>query len=297
MSIIINKNTKVVVQGITGKEGSFHTEQMLAYGTNVVAGVTPGKGGDKIFNIPVFNTVSEAVSKTGADASIIFVPAAAAADAAYEAVDAGIKTIIIITDGVPVADMIKVKQRCVDNNIVLIGPNCPGVITPGQAKMGIMPGGIFIKGNVGLISRSGTLTYEVADALTRAGIGQTTCVGIGGDPVIGSSFKDILKLFKDDKDTEAVVLIGEIGGSQEEEAAAYIKENKMKSAAFIAGRTAPKGKRMGHAGAIVSGSSGTAEAKIEAFSKAGVPVADTTDDIPSLVKKILESNTTVAAGL
>ncbi|MFH1454062.1 MAG: succinate--CoA ligase subunit alpha [Armatimonadota bacterium] len=294
MSIIINKNTRVVVQGITGKEGSFHTEQMIKYGTNIVAGVTPGKGGDKIFDIPVFNTVAEAVKTTSANASIIFVPASFAADAVYEAVDAGIKVIIIITDGVPVLDMIKVKQRCIDNNVVLIGPNCPGIISVDEAKMGIMPGNIFIKGNIGLISRSGTLTYEVADALSKAGLGQTTCVGIGGDPVIGSSFKDILKYFKSDPQTKLVVLIGEIGGTQEEEAAEFIKENNMKAVAFIAGRTAPKGKRMGHAGAIVSGSSGTAEAKIEAFKKAGVPVADTTYQIPTLAKEVLNGQTVKA---
>jgi len=292
MSIIIDKNTRVLVQGITGKEGSFHTEQMIKYGTNVVAGVTPGKGGEKILGVPVFNTVSEAVKAASANASIIFVPAFAAADAVYEAIDAGIKTIIIITDGVPTSDMIKVKQKCADNNIVLIGPNCPGIITVGQCKMGIMPGDIFIPGNVGLISRSGTLTYELADALSKAGFGQSTCVGIGGDPVIGSSFKDILKHFKNDAQTKLVVLIGEIGGSQEEEAAEFIKENGMKAVAFIAGRTAPKGKRMGHAGAIVSGSSGTAEAKIEALTKAGIPVADTTYEAAELVKKVLENEKT-----
>lgn len=287
MAIIIDKNTRVLVQGITGKEGSFHTEQMIKYGTNVVAGATPGKGGEKILGVPVFNTAAEAVKNTSANASIIFVPAGAAADAVYEAMEAGIKTIIIITDGVPVSDMIKVKQKCADNNVVLIGPNCPGIITVGQCKMGIMPGDIFKSGNVGLISRSGTLTYEVADALSKDGMGQTTCVGIGGDPVIGSSFKDVLKHFKNDAQTKLVVLIGEIGGLQEEEAAQFIKENNMKAVAFIAGRTAPKGKRMGHAGAIVSGSSGTAEAKIEAFAKAGIPVADTTYEIAELVKKVL----------
>lgn len=287
MSIIIDKNTRVLVQGITGKEGAFHAEQMIKYGTNIVAGVTPGKGGEKILDVPVFNTVAEAVKEKSPNASIIFVPAAAAADAVYEAVDAGIKTVIIITDGVPVADMIKVKQKCLDKNVVLIGPNCPGIITVGECKMGIMPGSIFTRGNIGLISRSGTLTYEVADTLTKAGLGQTTCVGIGGDPVIGSSFKDILKHFKNDSETKLVVLIGEIGGSQEEEAARFIKENNMKAVAFIAGRTAPKGKRMGHAGAIVSGASGTAEAKIEAFNEAGVPVADTTYEVAELVKKVL----------
>lgn len=287
MAIIINKDTRVLVQGITGKEGSFHTEQMIKYGTNVVAGVTPGKGGEKILGIPVFNTVAEAVKNTSANASIIFVPAGFAADAVYEAVDSNIKVIIIITDGLPVSDMIKVKQKCADNNVVLIGPNCPGIITVGQCKMGIMPGDIFKSGNVGLISRSGTLTYEVADALSKEGLGQTTCVGIGGDPVIGSSFKDVLKHFKKDAQTKLVVLIGEIGGLQEEEAAQFIKENNMKAVAFIAGRTAPKGKRMGHAGAIVSGSSGTAEAKIEALAKAGIPVADTTYEVAQLVKKVL----------
>lgn len=292
MAIIIDKNTRVLVQGITGKEGSFHAEQMIKYGTNVVAGVTPGKGGEKVLGIPVFNTVSEAVKASSANASIIFVPALFAADAVYEAIDAGIKTIIIITDGVPVSDMIKVKQKCADNNVVLIGPNCPGIITVEECKMGIMPGDIFTPGNVGLISRSGTLTYEVADALSKAGFGQSTCVGIGGDPVIGSSFKDILAHFKKDSQTKLVVLIGEIGGSQEEEAAQFIKENGMKAVAFIAGRTAPKGKRMGHAGAIVSGAEGTAEAKIEALTSAGIPVADTTYEVAEMVKKVLENEKT-----
>lgn len=286
MAILIDKNTKVIVQGITGKEGSFHAQRMLEYGTKIVGGVTPGKGGQEIFGIPIFNTAKEAREKTGADASIIFVPAPFAVDSILEAIDSGIKLIVCITDGVPSIDMLKARKIAKNNNVTLIGPNCPGITTVGEVKIGIMPGNIFKPGNVGLISRSGTLTYEVVDELSKSGIGQTTCVGIGGDPVLGSSFLDIAKLFSQDSKTEVLVLIGEIGGTQEEEVAEFIKEKNMKAVAFIAGRTAPPGKKMGHAGAIVSGGSGTAEGKIKAFKEAGIPVAETIYEIVGLVKKI-----------
>lgn len=288
MGILVDKGTKVIVQGITGKEGSFHTQRMLEYGTKIVGGITPGKGGKLIFDIPIFNTVNEAMQETAPDASIIFVPAPFAMDSMLEAIDAGIKIIVCITDGVPATDMLKVKKVAEENNVTLIGPNCPGIITAGQTKLGIMPAGIFTPGAAGLISRSGTLTYEVVDELSKAGIGQTTCVGIGGDPIIGSSFLDIAKLFHKDPKTKILILIGEIGGTQEEEVAAFIKEKNIKAVAFIAGRTAPPGKRMGHAGAIVSGGTGTAEAKIKTFKEAGVPVADTTYQIVDLVKNALD---------
>lgn len=270
MSILVNSDTRLVVQGLTGSEGSFHAEQMIAYGTDVVAGVTPGKGGQTHLDRPVFNTVEEAVVEEGANVSIIFVPPPFAADAIMEAVDAGIEVIICITEGIPVQDMIPAYHYVQKKGAHLIGPNCPGVITPGQAKVGIMPAMIFSEGSIGVISRSGTLTYEAVDQLTRAGFGQSTAVGIGGDPIIGTRFIDALELFEADDDTDAVVLIGEIGGSAEEEAAAYIKEHFSKPVfAFIAGQTAPPGRRMGHAGAIISGGKGTAADKFAALEEAG----------------------------
>ncbi|MBI3929247.1 MAG: succinate--CoA ligase subunit alpha [Armatimonadetes bacterium] len=288
MSIIVDKNTRLLVQGITGREGGFHTQQMLAYGTRVVGGVTPGKGGEQAFGLPVFNTVKEAVRETRADATVIFVPAPFAADAVSEAAQAGIRTIICITEGVPVQDMLAARAEVLELGARLIGPNCPGIITPGECKIGIMPGHIFAPGKVGLISRSGTLTYQVVDQLTRAGLGQSTCVGIGGDPVIGTYFVDALKLFHQDPDTQAVVIIGEIGGSAEEEAAEYLSGVDLPSVVMIAGRTAPPGKRMGHAGAIVSGSSGTAQAKVDAFKALGIPVPETTSELVEEMKKILQ---------
>ena len=286
MSILVNNDTRLVVQGFTGSEGSFHAEQMIEYGTNVVAGVTPGKGGQTHLDRPVFNTVAEAVKQEGANTSVIFVPPPFAADAIQESVEAGIEVIICITEGIPVSDMKPTYHYVKKNGAHLIGPNCPGVITPGEAKIGIMPAMIFEPGNVGVISRSGTLTYEAVDQLTRAGYGQSTAVGIGGDPVIGTRFIDVLKLFEADDDTDAVVLIGEIGGSAEEEAAAYIKENMSKPVfGFIAGRTAPPGRRMGHAGAIVSGGSGTAEAKFAALEEAGATVVKN----PALIGETVKS--------
>lgn len=287
MSILINKNSKVLVQGITGKEGMFHAKGMLEYGTNVVGGVTPGKGGTKVLDKPVFNTVREAREATGADVSIIFVPAPGAADAVLEAAHAGIQTVICITEGVPIQDMVAVKAEVDKLGVRLIGPNCPGLITPGQAKVGIMPAHIFSPGPVGFVSRSGTLTYQAVDELTRQGLGQSTCVGIGGDPIIGTSFLDCVKMFLDDPETKALVLIGEIGGGQEEEAAAYLAGKNIPCVAMIAGRTAPPGKRMGHAGAIVSGGVGTAQGKVDAFEKAGVKVADTTLELVQELKKLM----------
>ena len=274
MSILVNAQTRVLVQGLTGREGMFHTEQMQAYGTNVVAGCTPGKGGQSVLGVPVFNTVAEAVAKTGADVSVIFVPSAVAADAICEAADAGIGLVICITEHIPVLDMVRVKARLKATGTLLVGPNCPGVISPGLCKIGIMPGYIHKQGGIGLISRSGTLTYEAVHQLTTQGLGQSTCVGIGGDPVPGLYFTDLLKMFRDDPQTEAVCLIGEIGGDGEETAAAYIKESKYPKPVFgfIAGLTAPKGKRMGHAGAIISGSKGRGEDKIAALEDAGVKV-------------------------
>lgn len=287
MSILIDKNTKVLVQGITGKEGTFHAQQMIDYGTQVVGGVTPGKGGTKHLERPVFDTVEQAVKETGADASIIFVPAAFAADAVSEAIDSGLKIVCCITEGVPINDMVPVREKAIQAGARLIGPNCPGLITPGECKIGIMPGNIFSSGPVGLISRSGTLTYQAVDALTRAGFGQSTCVGIGGDPILGTYFKDCLPHFAKDEKTKLVVLIGEIGGSAEEEAAAVVKELGIPAVAMIAGRTAPPGKRMGHAGAIVSGSAGTAAAKVKAFEEAGVAVPETMSGLIEEVTKLL----------
>lgn len=287
MSILVDRETRVIVQGITGREGTFHARQMLEYGTRVVAGVTPGKGGTEHLGLPVFDTVARAVEVTGAGASVIFVPAPFAADAVLEAIDAGLSLVVCITEGIPVHDMVKVRAEALRQGVRLIGPNCPGVITPGQAKLGIMPGNIFIPGPVGVISRSGTLTYQVVDELSRAGLGQSTCVGIGGDPVLGTRFLDVLRLFAEDPETRAVVLIGEIGGSDEEEAAAFLARSDLPAVAFVAGRTAPEGKRMGHAGAIVSGSSGTAESKIRAFREAGVPVPETTSGIVEELSRIL----------
>jgi len=289
VSILVDKNSKVVVQGFTGKEGSFHAEQCLDYGTNIVAGVTPGKGGSDHLGVPVFNTVREAVIKQKANVSLIFVPPAFASDAIMEASDAGIEIVVCITEGIPIKDMVIVKKYLQKNNTILIGPNCPGIITPEEAKIGIMPGFVFRKGKVGLISKSGTLTYEAANQIVNAGYGISTAIGIGGDPIIGYSFIDLLKRFEDDEDTEAIVMIGEIGGDLEIQAAKYIKENITKPVvAFIAGQTAPKGKRMGHAGAIIAGSKGTAKEKIDALKKANVNVAETAAKIGDTIKKVLK---------
>jgi succinyl-CoA synthetase alpha subunit len=288
MSILINKQTKVVVQGITGREGEFHTQQMIAYGTKIVAGVTPGKGGTFILDIPIFDTVRDAVKATGANASAIFVPARFAADAAYESIDTGLDLIVCITDGIPTQDMIKVVNAVKQTKTRLIGPNCPGLISPEESKIGIIPGNIAKKGNIGVVSRSGTLTYEIVNDITKSGLGQSTCIGIGGDPILGMRFIDILPLFESDPETKAVILIGEIGGTDEEVAAEYIKKMTKPVIAFISGRTAPPGKRMGHAGAIISGGKGTAQAKLAAFAAAKVPVADTTQQIPDLIKQVLK---------
>lgn len=288
MSVLIGKNTRLIVQGFTGSEGSFHAEQMIEYGTNVVGGVTPGKGGLTHLNRPVFNTVVETVEKEGANTSVIFVPPAFAADAIAEAAFAGIKVIIAITEGIPVKDMIVAKQIVKSHGATLVGPNCPGVITPGEAKIGIMPGHIFTPGNVGLISRSGTLTYEAVDQLSKVGLGQSTAIGIGGDPVIGTTHLDAVKLFQEDRDTESIVLIGEIGGSAEEEAATYIKKNVTKPVvAFIAGSTAPPGRRMGHAGAIIAGGKGTAQEKKKTLAEAGITVVESPADIGDTLKAVL----------
>lgn len=291
MSILLDKKTRVVVQGITGGEGSFHTKQMIEYGTHVVAGVTPGKGGQTFEDtkIPIYNSVADAVKETKADASVIFVPPSFAADAILESADAGIKLIVCITEGIPAKDMIAVYNSIKDKNVRLIGPNCPGIISPGKAKIGIMPGFIHMQGKVGVVSRSGTLTYEAVKQLSDLGIGQSTCVGIGGDPVIGSRFIDVIKLFNEDKDTEGIVMIGEIGGSAEEEAAEFIKKNVKKPVVgFIAGKTAPPGRRMGHAGAIISGGKGTASEKMAAMKKAGILVVDSPADIGITMKKALD---------
>ena len=288
MSILINKDTQLIVQGITGRDGAFHALKMKAYGTRVVAGISPGKGGQVIEGIPVFNTVVEARNATGANASVIFVPAPFAADAILEASYAGVELVVIITEGVPVRDMIRVMPIARQNGTKLIGPNCPGLITPEESLIGILPGNIFRKGNVGLMSRSGTLTYEVVNLLTESGMGQTTCIGIGGDPVAGLYYQDLLQMFEEDPDTRGVVLIGEIGGDAEEMAARFIKAHMTKPVvAFIAGQTAPPGKRMGHAGAIISSGSGTAEEKISAFAEAGVPVAKEPSLIPGILRKLM----------
>jgi succinyl-CoA synthetase alpha subunit len=291
MSILVDENSRIVIQGVTGREGSFHTKQMLEYGTMVAAGVTPGKGGREVEGVPVFNTVKQAVEKQEVNVSCIFVPPPFAADAIMDAASAGIKVVVCITEGIPVLDMVKVARFISDKDVVLIGPNCPGIISPGKTKIGIMPGGIHRQGNIAVISRSGTLTYEVVDQLTRAGLGQSTCIGIGGDPIIGTTFIDHLKRFKEDSETEGVVLIGEIGGTAEEEAAEYIqKEFPKPVVAFIAGQTAPPGRRMGHAGAIISGGQGKAEDKIAALQKAGIAVALNLATIGETMLKIKGKN-------
>jgi len=289
MSVFVDEDTRVVVQGITGGEGSFHTKQMVEYGTNVVAGAVPGKGGQEFEGIPVYDTLDEAVREEDADASVIFVPPAFAADGIFEALDTDLDLVVAITEGIPTQDMSRVYKRLSEVDTTLIGPNCPGIITPGEAKLGILPGDIFSPGNVGLVSRSGTLTYQIVDNLTNEGIGQTTAIGIGGDPIIGTSFIDALSAFEDDPETEVVVMSGEIGGEDEEEAAAFIAEQMdTPVVGFIAGRTAPPGKRMGHAGAIVSGSgTGTAQSKIDALNDAGVPVGDTPEEVANHVKDLL----------
>jgi succinyl-CoA synthetase alpha subunit len=280
MSILVNDKTKLLVQGITGREGTFHTEQMIEYGTKVVGGVTPGKGGSLHLGVPVFNTVAEAARETGANASVIFVPPPFAADAILEAADAGLPLVVCITEGVPVLDMVRVAAVLKDSRTRLIGPNCPGIISPGQCKIGIMPGRIHKAGHVGVVSRSGTLTYEAVDQLTRLGIGQSTCIGIGGDPIIGTSFLDAIRLFHEDPDTRAMILIGEIGGNAEQQASEYIHAHVKKPVVgFIAGQTAPPGRRMGHAGAIISGGSGTAKEKYEAMSAAGIHCVQSPADI------------------
>jgi succinyl-CoA synthetase alpha subunit len=289
MSILVNKDTKLIVQGITGRDGSFHASKMKAYGTKVVGGVSPGKGGQEVDGIPVFNTMEEAVKATSANTSIIFVPAPLAADAILEASEAGISLVIAISEGVPTLDMVKVTPYLKKNGTKLIGSNCPGLITPDEALVGILPGNIFLKGGVGLMSRSGTLTYEMVNQLTSNGLGQSTCVGIGGDPVAGLYFQELLQMFQDDPDTEAIVLIGEIGGDAEEQAAQYIKANITKPVvAFIAGQSAPEGKRMGHAGAIISSGTGTAKEKIAAFEAVGVPVARRPEEIPALLLEMMK---------
>ena len=289
MSVLLNKDSKVIIQGFTGSEGTFHAGQMIEYGTNVVGGVTPGKGGNTHLDRPVFNTVSEAVNKTGADISVIFVPPAFAADAIMEAADAGIELVITISEGIPVSDMVKVKEYLSCKNTRLIGPNCPGIITPGEAKVGIMPGFIHKKGGIGIISRSGTLTYEAVDQVTRLGMGQSTCIGIGGDPIVGTTTLDAVKLMMADDDTEAIIVIGEIGGNMETEAALWIKENRTKPViGFIAGQTAPKGRRMGHAGAIIGGKADTAEAKMAIMKECGIHVVESPADIGTTVLEVLK---------
>jgi succinyl-CoA synthetase alpha subunit len=289
MSIIIDEKTKVVVQGMTGNEGLFHTRQMVEYGTKVVGGVTPGKGGQSVENIPVFNTVAAAVQATGADTSVIFVPPPFSADAIMEAADAGVKNIVCLTEGIPTLEMMQVKIYLKGKDIKLIGPNTPGIISPGKCKIGVMAGYIHKQGSIGVISRSGTLTYEAVDFLTKNGFGQSTCVGIGGDPIIGLNFVDLLGMFEADLQTEAVVMIGEIGGTAEEDAAAFYTKNMKKPiVAFIAGKTAPPGRRMGHAGAIVSGGSGTAAQKIKILAEAGIPVVDYPEMIPEQIRKVMQ---------
>ena len=289
MAILVNNKTKAIVQGITGTQGSFHTKLMLEYGTKIVAGVTPGKGGQEVHGVPVYDTVKGALSEHDANASIIFVPAPFAKDAVLEAINAGLELVIVITEHIPIKDTIQMIEVAKKNNVNIVGPNTPGVITPGECKLGIMPGHIFKRGHIGIISRSGTLTYEIASNLTRSGFGQSTCLGIGGDPIVGINFIEALEMFANDQETKAVVLIGEIGGNAEEKAAEYIREEFDKPvAAFIAGKTAPPGKRMGHAGAIISGRTGTADSKIKALRKAGVYVVDKPKEISEKLKEILD---------
>jgi succinyl-CoA synthetase alpha subunit len=290
MAVLVGRETRLLVQGITGREGGFHTRQAREYGTRVVGGVTPGKGGGEVDGIPVFDSVEQAVDATGADASVIFVPPPAAADAILEAASAGVKLVVAITEGIPVADMVRVSRFLAGKPTRLVGPNCPGVITPGQCKIGIMPGHIHRPGPVGVVSRSGTLTYEAVGQLTALGIGQSTCVGIGGDPIVGTDFIDMLRLFESDPATEAIVLIGEIGGAAEEAAAEFVREHVTKPVvAFIAGQTAPPGRRMGHAGAIVSGGAGTAAGKVAALAAAGIRVVDSPAEIGATVRRVMES--------
>ncbi len=288
MSVLVNKNSKVIVQGFTGSEGTFHSTQMIEYGSNVVGGVTPGKGGQTHLDLPVFNTVEDAVKETGADVTVIFVPPAFAADAVMEAADAGIKVIVTITEGIPTQDMVTVKEYLSDKDCRMVGPNCPGVITPEECKVGIMPGFIHRKGGVGIVSRSGTLTYEAVDQVTRLGMGQSTCIGIGGDPIIGTTTLDAIKLLMEDEETEGIIMIGEIGGNMEADAAHWVKENGTKPVVgFIAGKTAPKGRRMGHAGAIIGGKDDTAEAKMKIMAECGIHVVESPADIGQIMKDVL----------
>jgi succinyl-CoA synthetase alpha subunit len=290
MSILVSKNSRVIVQGFTGGEGTFHAQQMIEYGTQVVGGITPGKGGQKHLNRPVFNTVEDAIRKTGADTSVIFVPAAFAADAIMEAAQAGIRVVVCITEGIPTGDMVKVKEYITGFETRLVGPNCPGIITPGEAKVGIMPGFIHKKGHIGIVSRSGTLTYEAVDQVTKAGMGQSTCIGIGGDPIIGTTTLDAIKLFMGDPETIGIIMIGEIGGSMEAEAARWIKEKGTKPVVgFIAGQTAPKGRRMGHAGAIIGGAEDTAVAKMKIMNECGIHVVESPADIAATMVKALKN--------